>query len=190
MPLPWGTPGNCLDMMLDRGATYRVVCHDASQKNSLLETLEQRDGVTIVSQNGGLLNHLSMRENLCLPSIYRGKSESEAKLEQDTTDMLRHCGLEMAPNALTDWLNVSPSTLGKLERRLAGFVRALLSYPEILVFEGVFEGLTRLEAARALEWREIFHSYYPFRTVLFIDLDFQGLPALDDCVTCNAPLPH
>lgn len=186
LPLPWGEPGNRLDMALDRGATYRLVCRVEKQKQQLLEYLEQLEGVAIVSRNGGLLNQLSLRENLLLPSAYHGTDVSNADLERDVADILRQCGLDAAPEALAAWLGGSPSLMGRLERRLAGYARALLARPEILVLDHVFEGLTRDEARRVLGWRKIFHRYLPFRTLLFVDLDFQGLPDLDDCISASA----
>jgi len=188
--LPWGESGNRLDIALDRGATYRLVTRVEAQNRMLLDALARCHGVAIVSQNGGLLYHLSLRENLRLPSLFHGTGESEAELERDTVNTLRHCGLDTTPEALAAWLDASPARLGKLERRLTGFARALLSYPEILVFENVFEGLTRLETELVLDWRRLFHREFPFRSLLFVDVDFLGLPELNDCISCTAAITH
>ena len=192
LPLPWGKPGNRLGIALDRGAAYRLVCRADAQERQILETLGRCDGVAIVSRDGGLLNHLSLRENLLLPSAYHGDGATAPldALELDATEILLGCGLATAPAALAGWLHDSPAMLGKLERRLAGFVRALLSRPEILVFENVFEGLTRDQVQRVLDWRRLFQRHFPFRTLLFVDLDFNGLPDLDDCLAVIADAVH
>lgn len=181
LPLPWGEAGNRLGIELDRGATYRLLCHTARQKQQILETLARQDGVAILSQNGGLLNHLSLRENLLLPSAYHGAEELQDEVAQEATDLLRECGVGRSPEALAAWLQASPSGMGKLERRLTGFVRALLSRPTLLVFDHVFEGLTRAEGERVQDWRRLLQQHLPLRTALFVDLDFNGLPNLDNC---------
>lgn len=192
LPLPWDRLGDRLDIALDRGATYRLVCRTDEQERKIIESLGHCEGVAIVSQDGGLLNHLSLRENLLLPSAYHGDGAAAplAALEFDAAEFLQACGLATAPEALAGWLRGSPAMLGKLERRLAGFVRALLSRPEILVFENVFEGLTRDEVKRVVHWRRLFQRQFPFRTLMFVDLDFHGLPELDDCRAAIADAVH
>lgn len=190
LSLPWGSPGRGMEIVLDRGFTYRLVCHFEAQRTTLMNTLGELSGFTIVSQSGGLLNHLTLKENLRLPNSYHGSSDSDDELERNITELLLQCGLGIEVKALDAWLSDSPSRIGRLERRLVGYARGLLSNPETLVFENLFEGLTRLEVERVQGWRRLFHRHLPFRTLLFVDLDFHGLPELDDCHSVVAPVPH
>ena len=190
LPLPWDSAGNGLTIRLDRGATYRTISQTSEQAKLILDSLEGYESVAVVSQNGGLLNHLSLRENLRLPSAYHFSDSSLANLDRDTLDLLIACDRGKSAETLERWMCSFPSSLGRLEKRLAAFVRALLSRPQILVFDHVFEGLTRSEVERVLDWRRRFHQYFPFRTLIFVDSDVYGLPDLADCVSVAAGAGH
>jgi len=167
------------------GACYRLVCHTMTQKAACLERLATQPGTAIVAQNGGLLNHLSVRENLLLPIAYQEPVVGQLKLEleRDMTELLGACLDLPSFTARQSWLDRSPSALSMLEKRLAGFIRALLFRPEILVFDHVFEGLGRIEINHVLSWRQFFHCCFPFRTLIFVDLDSNALPELTECST-------
>jgi len=190
LPLPWDSAGSGLTIRLDCGATYRTICQTSAQAQLILDYLEGCDGVAIVSQDGGLLNHLSLRENLRLPSTYHFSGSPLANLDRDTLDLVIACDRDRSAETLERWMCSFPSSLSRLEKRLAAFVRALLSRPQILVFDHVFAGLTRSEVERVLDWRRRFHQYFPFRTLLFVDSDVHGLPALADCVSVAAGADH
>ena len=190
LPLPWDSAGSGLTIRLDCGATYRTICQTSAQAQLILDYLEGCDGVAIVGQDGGLLNHLSLRENLRLPSTYHLSGSSLADIDRDTLDLLFACDHVKSAETLERWMCSSPSSLSRLEKRLAAFVRALLSRPQILVLDHVFAGLTRSEVERVLDWRRRFHQYFPFRTLIFVDSDVHGLPDLADCVSVAAGVDH
>ena len=49
-----------------------------------------------------------------------------------------------------------PDRLSEFERRLAAFVRAMLAEPEIMVYDGLFDGLTRVEIEKAMGFDRLF----------------------------------
>ena len=185
LPLPWNSNG--LNLALDCGTTYQIICHTSDQAQSIFDRLVQSSGLAIVSQNGGLIGDLSVRENLSLPSSYHDNRSSLANLERDALELLGAC--DMSESA-AQWMCSTPASLSQIDRRLVAYVRALLSRPEILVFDHVFEGLTRSEVDRVLNWREVFHRNFPFRTLIFVDRDFHGLPQLLNCNTVTAITDH
>ncbi len=186
--LPWNDDSLCI--RLDSGAVYQVICHTSLQAKSIIDQMEQCAGVAIISQNGGLFSHLSVRENLYLPSAYYGSRSSLIELEQDALDLLGATGMARSAEPLEQWMCNSSNSLGRLEKRQVAFVRALLSRPEIVVFDYVFEGLTRSEIDTVISWRRLFHRFFPFRTLIFVDGDFHGLPKLQDCVSVASPENH
>jgi ABC-type branched-subunit amino acid transport system ATPase component len=181
LPLPWD--GDGLNLALDCGASYQIICHTSQQAQSIFDHLILCDGVAIVNQNGGLIGDLSVRENLRLPSAYHGNRSVLANLERDALELLSAC--DMSESA-AQWMCAPPASLSQIDKRLVAYIRALLSRPEILVFDHVFEGLTRSEVDRVLNWRKVFHRNFPFRTLIFIDRDFHGLPQLSNCVSVAA----
>ena len=78
LPLPWNSNG--LNLALDCGTTYQIICHTSDQAQSIFDRLVQSSGLAIVSQNGGLIGDLSVRENLSLPSSYHDNRSSLANL--------------------------------------------------------------------------------------------------------------
>lgn len=116
-----------------------------------------------VGGEGGLLSHLTVRRNLVLPLEYHGRDTSHA--EEDAAMLLALCGEDAA--SLDGLMERYPDSLSLYERRLVGFVRALLVEPETLVMEDIFVGISADEKTRAMRWPEVFRLRFPFREMKY-----------------------
>lgn len=116
-----------------------------------------------IGGEGGLLSHLTVRRNLLLLLEYHGRDATHA--EEDAAMLLVLCGEDEA--SLNGLMERYPDSLSLYERRLVGFVRALLVEPETLVMEDIFEGISADEKARAMRWPEVFRLRFPFREMRY-----------------------
>jgi phospholipid/cholesterol/gamma-HCH transport system ATP-binding protein len=97
-------------------------------------TLLARTGV--VWAGGGLVSNLQVGNNLLLPFAYhRGRPGPE--VEARARALCEVLGLETSDAAL----GRLPAELSPTERCLAGVVRAWLTDPEVMIYEGVLDGL-------------------------------------------------
>ncbi|VAV94383.1 Cell-division-associated, ABC-transporter-like signaling protein FtsE [hydrothermal vent metagenome] len=83
-----------------------------------------RRKIGVVFQGFGLLNHLSVFENVALPLRITGRSH--ASYEDDIQDLLHWVGLGQA-------LDVSPATLSGGEKQRVAIARAVVAKPELLI---------------------------------------------------------
>lgn len=115
-----------------------------------------------VERDGGLLSHLSVWQNLNLPLEYHARST--AHVTEDAMLLLELCGEDRAglPRLLASY----PDDLSTYEVRLAGFVRAMLLEPDVLVLDDVWDGLTDREKEKVAQWEEAFRLRFPFRVLL------------------------
>ncbi len=115
-----------------------------------------------VDRDGGLMSHLSVWKNLILPLEYRARDIRHAA--EDAALLLRLCGEGEAglPRLMASY----PDDLSLYEKRLVGFVRALLLEPEVLVLDGIYDDLPVAEREKALRWPAVFRLRFPFRTLL------------------------
>jgi ABC-type transporter Mla maintaining outer membrane lipid asymmetry ATPase subunit MlaF len=93
----------------------------------------------LVFENGQLLNHLSVRENLGLPLRYHHnltKAEADPVVQQ-MLDLM-----ELGP-----WADSTPGALARNWLKRAGLARALILKPEILLLDNPLAGLDLLHAS-------------------------------------------
>jgi ABC-type uncharacterized transport system YnjBCD ATPase subunit len=116
-----------------------------------------------VGRDGGLLGHLNVWKNLILPLEYRVRDMRHAA--EDAALLFALCGEDEAglPRLMVSY----PDELSPYEKRLVGFVRALLLEPEVLVLDGIYDGLTTAEKEKALRWVQVFRLRFPFRVLLY-----------------------
>ena len=176
--LPTDQTGDSLPvkLKLDCGRTYQIFLRSHDKINSVLEHLAYMDKSALVASDGGMISNLTVQENLLLPIRYHAITDDKAALRQATGILLRLIGKEEV-----EWMLQSrPSLISKFEKKLAGFVRAMLMEPEILIYESVFEDMTASEITTIIKFNEIFHVLFPFRTAIFLDLDHtQGIMPAD-----------
>jgi ABC-type transporter Mla maintaining outer membrane lipid asymmetry ATPase subunit MlaF len=155
--------------LLQSGYSYCLVVRSESQRSALLKNLGDQAGVVIVPHNGGLISNLRVWENIVLPVQYHG-IEVAGKLEDNVAQLLVRCGLEDEA-AMSDLLLKLPDQLSLYEKRLAGFVRAMLMSPELIIYDSMNEGLSRKELARVVKFDKVFRLYFPFRTSVLVSFE-------------------
>jgi len=144
------------------GGQYQVGVEAASAVFAQLPTFPH---TVRVGCDGGLLSHLTVWKNLSLPLEYHALDVR--RLGQDALLIFGLCGEDAA--FVSGLFERYPDALSSYEKRLVGFVRALLLEPEVLVLENVFDGLSAKEYEKALHWKEIFRLRFPFRILLVLE---------------------
>ena len=160
-------------LTLSEGFTYRAVVRSASLQESLVASFAESDLAAVVPPDGGFVGNLKVWENLVLPAAYHGQPNL-AELDARAGSIFRRIGGDGRNGA--DLCAQLPGGLSHLEFRCAAFVRAMLVEPEIMVYDSLFEGLTRAEVEQVLEFDRVFHLYFPFRTSIWVDLELPTLP--------------
>lgn len=160
-------------LTLSEGLTYRAVVRSASLQKSLVASLAESELAAVVPPDGGFVGNLKVWENLVLPAAYHGQLNLE-ELDARAGSIFRCLGGDEWSGA--DLCAQLPVGLSHLELRRAAFVRAMLVEPEIMVYDSLFEGLTRAEVEQVLEFDRVFHLYFPFRTSIWVDLELPMLP--------------
>jgi phospholipid/cholesterol/gamma-HCH transport system ATP-binding protein len=155
--------------LLQSGYSYCLIVRSESQRAALLENLGSQPGVVIVPHNGGLISNLRVWENIVLPVQYHG-IELAGTLEENVTQLLAKCGLENE-TAISELLLKLPDQLSLYEKRVVGFVRAMLMSPELILYDSMNEGLSRKELARVVKLDKIFRLYFPFRTSALVSFE-------------------
>lgn len=155
--------------LLQSGYSYCLVVRSESQRAGLLKNLGEQAGVVIVPHNGGLISNLRVWENIVLPVQYHG-IDVAGRLEENVARLLMQCGLE-DETAVSGLLLRLPDQLSLYEKRLVGFVRAMLMAPELIIYDSILEGLSRKELARAVRFDKIFRLYFPFRTSVLVSFE-------------------
>ena len=115
-----------------------------------------------LDRDGGLLGHLTVWQNLLLPLEYHGRDTAQAMEEAALLYAL--CGED--EKKLPQFLGSYPDALGSYEKRLAGFMRAMLLEPDSLALDDVCDGLGDREREKAMRWEQVFRLRFPFRAVL------------------------
>ncbi len=155
--------------LLQSGYSYCLVVRSESQRAALLKNLGDQAGVVIVPHNGGLISNLRVWENIILPVQYHGIGVA-GNLEDNVARLLSQCGLE-DDKGISDLLLRLPDQLSLFEKRLVGFVRAMLMAPELIIYDAINEGLSRKELVRVKKFDKVFRLYFPFRTSVLVSFD-------------------
>jgi ABC-type molybdate transport system ATPase subunit len=145
------------------GGHYQIEADPATGVDKLLAQLPAFPKTVRVDPDGGLMSHLSVAKNLSLPLEYH--AQDIGHIAEDASLLFLLCGEDKA--GLPRLMERYPDALSNYEKRLVGFVRALLLEPEVLVLDDVFDGLSNSDKDKALQWENIFRLRFPFR-VLYI----------------------
>ncbi|HWF19228.1 MAG TPA: ATP-binding cassette domain-containing protein [Verrucomicrobiae bacterium] len=125
--LMWMTAG----IMPPQNGTYRLFGHEMPMYSE--EQLSERLRLGLVFENGQLLRHLNVHENIALPLHYHREiewTEAEARVK---------AMLETAE--LTPYADVMPGLLGRNWQKRGGLARALMLEPEVLLLDHPLGGL-------------------------------------------------
>ncbi len=131
---------------------------------SMLAELPPFPASVRVGTDGGLLSHLNVWENLILPLQYHAMDIRH--IEVDAKLLFELCGED-----LDQLMQQYPDDLSLYEKRLTGFIRALLLEPEILILDNILERLTQRDKDKVVLWEKVFHLRYPFRILLSLVQD-------------------
>ena len=164
-----------IELELDRGHVYHAIVRSTAVRKTLIERLVDTAGAAIVTADGGLIGNLKVWENLVLPATYHGSSQNR-ELEERSTGLFAQFGISGA--AFETLCTTLPDHLGRFERRLCAFVRAMLTEPRIIVYDSLFDGLSREETGKVLTFDRIFHAQIPLGTSLHLSADLPTLPEL------------
>lgn len=145
------------------GGHYRVEADAATDVAGVLAQLPAFPKTVRVDRDGGLMSHLSVWKNLSLPLEYH--TQDVRHVAEDASLLFVLCGEDKAN--LPRLMERYPDALSNYEKRLVGFVRALLLEPEVLVLDDVFDGLSDREKEKALQWEKVFRLRFPFRVLLY-----------------------
>lgn len=152
---------------LDQGYRYSVVVHSEEDKARFLELFLRPPETAIISPDGGLLNNIRVDENLLLPVSYHGML-AESK-EQLIVDLFGACGL--SEKGTRDLLIKLPSELSLYQKRLAGFVRSALMNPRVIVYDSIWNGVSKAEIEQIQRFDSIFRRHSPAHTAIYLDYD-------------------
>lgn len=123
-----------------------------------LNQVRQRVGVSYPA--GGLVSNLKVWENLTLPLAYHTLL-SPAEIEERGMRVLTRLGYEGRLMEL-------PGLLTLCQKKLIGFGRAMLTDPELMLYDSPQQGLNHEEQERFLRVAAEFHRERPGRASLFI----------------------
>jgi len=147
-----------IELELDCGRVYHAIVGNTAVRQTLIERLVDTARAAIVTPDGGLIGNLKLWENLVLPAAYHGGAQN-LELEQRAMRLFTQFGISGA--GFETLCMTLPDHLGRFERRLSAFVRAMLTEPRIMVYDSLFDGLSREEAGKVLAFDRIFHAQFP-----------------------------
>lgn len=127
-------------------------------RENLLIGYRRRIGV--VYHDGGLISNLNIWDNLTLQLAYHGNLR-RAGLEAAGIAVLRRVGYDGS-------LTILPSRLSLYQRRLICMARAMLSEPELMIYQSTLDGLTTDEGSVFLDLAREYHQQSLDRTALFL----------------------
>ncbi len=155
--------------MLQSGHSYCLVVRSETQRAATLKALGAQDGVVIVPHNGGLISNLRVWENIILPVQYHG-IQLAGELEEHVTTLLDQCGLS-DDTLVTALMLKLPDQLTVYEKRLVAFVRSMLMGPQLIVYDGLNEGLFRKELLLVGKFEQVFRMHFPARTSALVSYE-------------------
>ena len=123
-----------------------------------------RGQVAIAFEDGGLLRSLDAWQNALLPVAFHASEEIEAA-NWRARGILAACG-----HQLEEYVGRSDATLSLYERRLLGFVKAMLVEPQLFVIDRLFEDLGFEEQKSVSGWLRLYRNRYPLRRMLYVGL--------------------
>jgi ABC-type multidrug transport system ATPase subunit len=131
------------------------------------------NNVAIAFEDGGLLQSLDAWQNTLLPVAYHAAHEVDVAVRR------AHAIFAALGRRPAEFIGRPGNSLSLYDRRFAGFVRAMLVEPELLVLDRLFEELGRDERKGIAACIDLFGSRYPLRRVLYLGLSEVNLPEFE-----------
>ncbi|MBW2053962.1 MAG: ATP-binding cassette domain-containing protein [Deltaproteobacteria bacterium] len=122
--------------------------------------------------NGGLISNLRVGENIILPTWYHGTLKPQEALNRVSLILAK---LGFKDSEVSEYLARTPGSLPAHEKRVVSLVRAMLTEPELIIFDPLIEGLDPEIMKKALHLIEEFHTQERGRTSVFISSEEQSL---------------
>jgi ABC-type lipoprotein export system ATPase subunit len=132
------------------------------------ERLQALTKVGIIPQDGGLLSGLPVWKNILLPRQFQWK-DPPAGIAEEFDEALRFCGA--ACDSGDEWLRLLPDYLSQYQRRIAAFLRLMLSRPSICIYENLTGNLPGHQKKLLLELTRRFHGQQPGRISVYLEFD-------------------
>lgn len=165
--------GEALDVAaLARGHSYFATVQSESQRDRLLHQLSALQDAAVVACDGGLISNLTGWDNLSLPVSFHSL-QVMGGLQQRARELFAGCGMADWP-AVNALLGELPDEMSLYERRLVGFVRAMLVEPELMVYDTIYDNLARDDVKRVQRFDTLFHRYFPFRISVLLSFGEYG----------------
>lgn len=136
------------------------------------EQLNRFKRIGMVWKNGGLVSNLKVRENVFLPLAYH-KGEKVESVEEKVEALFLKMGWES--KGLAAYMGRLPGTLPLHEKKLMGLIRTILSRPDLVIYESLFDGLDLKKADDLLRTTSDFHNEEEMRTSIYISSDEDAL---------------
>jgi phospholipid/cholesterol/gamma-HCH transport system ATP-binding protein len=121
-------------------------------KLTMPELLALRQKIGVLFQDGALFGSMSVFDNVAFP-LRQHTDTSEAEIAKLVLERLKDVGLAEAVDSL-------PSQLSGGMRKRAGFARALVMSPDIVIFDEPDSGLDPVRTALLCELIQEMHSIY------------------------------
>jgi len=122
------------------------------------------ESVAIAFEDGGLLQSLDAWHNALLPVAFHAAHEVEVATWR-ARGILAALGRDAQ-----QFTGRYQAELSMFERRLIGFVKAMLLEPQLLVLDRLFEELGYEEQQGVSAFLQLFRSRYPLRRMLYVGL--------------------
>lgn len=122
-----------------------------------------RAKVGAVSPIVGLMANLNAWENISLPAAYHGRPALEQVAEL-AREVLAAFGADS-----DQFFARLPEELGVLERKIASFVRGLVSAPKLMIFDALEDGLSYAECRHAVRFESEYRARAPQGTLVYVD---------------------
>ncbi len=130
-----------------------VVVHGESvPKLTMPKLLALRQRIGVLFQDGALFGSMSVFDNVAFP-LRQHTDASEAHIAKVVTDRLTDVGL-------ADAMDDAPSQLSGGMRKRAGFARALVMEPDVVIFDEPDSGLDPVRTALLCELIQEMHSIH------------------------------
>jgi phospholipid/cholesterol/gamma-HCH transport system ATP-binding protein len=129
-----------------------VVKGQSVSKLAMPELLELRRKIGVLFQDGALFGSMSVYDNVAFP-LRQHTDMTEAAIAERVTQRLRDVGLGEA-------MDDAPSQLSGGMRKRAGFARALVMEPDVVIFDEPDSGLDPVRTALLCELIQEMHAIY------------------------------